>query len=270
MYKATMNIERDTWDAFKQKCEEQGTTASAEFRAFVECFMLDKQYPLSDLEKNNNLPVAVANIKEYLEHLVFEQIDLRLGERNSEVVERYLADRQQYDTDNRTDNGTDKAISDRRKKTTELTENKDEITTSHSATEKLEQSSMKNELEAESPLEQPSISTSETAKNTDERDANQRENDVVNTRIITAQKSGSVKSESQSDLVPENAQIKPTLRQARGIDNLKSFSDSQVAAIEGVSRQTISRYRRGKRKPKLEFCEKWGLNSTGIAWVKWS
>lgn len=52
----------------------------------------------------------------------------------------------------------------------------------------------------------------------------------------------------------------------RAASNKKSHPDSYVAAQEGLARQTVRRYRKGERKPKPEFIEKWGLNWDGSAW----
>ena len=51
-------------------------------------------------------------------------------------------------------------------------------------------------------------------------------------------------------------------------DNKKTHSDLHVASSEGLTKETIRKYRKGDRSPKSEFIERWGLSWDGKGWVK--
>ncbi|MEM9507534.1 MAG: hypothetical protein AAGA16_07565 [Cyanobacteria bacterium P01_E01_bin.35] len=51
-------------------------------------------------------------------------------------------------------------------------------------------------------------------------------------------------------------------------DNRKAHDDAWVARQEGVSKETIRRYRKGIRSPKQDFIDRWGLNWNKTGWIK--
>lgn len=57
-------------------------------------------------------------------------------------------------------------------------------------------------------------------------------------------------------------------QQYKASSNKKSYADSYVSAQEGLSRETVRRYRNGSRSAKPEFVERWGLNWNQTQWIK--
>lgn len=64
-------------------------------------------------------------------------------------------------------------------------------------------------------------------------------------------------------------ELKPFLfKRYKASDNKKGYNDGLVAAKEGLSRESVRRYRKGIRTPKPDFVERWGLNWNDTQWVR--
>lgn len=104
--------------------------------------------------------------------------------------------------------------------------------------------------------------TVDTVKKTKKTKTDQKvENEVI--AIVK-----SVDTDNTDDTDKTEAEINiARFQRHRAASNKISRPDSYVAAQEGLSRNTIRRYRKGERSPKKpEFIEKWGLNWDGSAW----
>lgn len=87
-YKATINIDKNDWDGFKQKCTELDTTASAEIRAFIEAFVSSKEYRYVDQADWDKLPKTVQSIGEVIEDRVLVDVNSQIENLRNELEEQ--------------------------------------------------------------------------------------------------------------------------------------------------------------------------------------
>lgn len=107
----------------------------------------------------------------------------------------------------------------------------------------------------------------DTAKtdNTVEKTKKTKANKKTENQVIAIVKSPN--TDKTDDTVKTEAEINiARFQKHRAASNKISRPDSYVAGQEGLARQTVRRYRKGERKPKQAFVDKWGLNWDSSAW----
>lgn len=83
-YKATFNIERDSWDKFKEYCYKNNTTATAELNAFIETFSLEKEFDNSEGFPWDKMPASVISMQE----AIAARLETYIDHRFDSLVER--------------------------------------------------------------------------------------------------------------------------------------------------------------------------------------
>ena len=84
-YKATINIERELWDSFRDKCDKLETTASEEIRRFISLFVLEEETKEFDTYDYRQFPNSLKKTYDKLEDKLsisfeqrFERIDKKI------------------------------------------------------------------------------------------------------------------------------------------------------------------------------------------------
>lgn len=88
-YKATINIEREKWKRYLERCRELGSDGSKEFKKFVDCFIEGKSYKYETEDDWDNLPESV----KVFEDILVERVLARLKYRQL-TIEEELAKQQ--------------------------------------------------------------------------------------------------------------------------------------------------------------------------------
>ena len=77
-YKATINIDRELWDNFKDKCEERKTTASEEIRRFISLFVLEEETDEFDQYNYEDYPKTLQIVYNKIQGEILHYHDNRL------------------------------------------------------------------------------------------------------------------------------------------------------------------------------------------------
>jgi hypothetical protein len=105
----------------------------------------------------------------------------------------------------------------------------------------------------------------DSTEDTDSTVKKTKKNKKVENEVIAIVKSPDTDSTDNTDKTEAEINI-ARFQKHRAASNKISRPDSYVASQENLARQTIRRYRKGERKPKQVFVDKWGLNWDGSAW----
>lgn len=104
-YKATININRSTWDMFRDYCANKDTTATAQVTAFIETALLQDGFEVESSEQWENSPILLKELlfqvtqhsEEYIKR-EFKQIGSVLEGR----IEQWIESKKLTETDRQT------------------------------------------------------------------------------------------------------------------------------------------------------------------------
>lgn len=202
-YNATIRIDRTLWDKFKNKCNDDGSNATAEITKFIEIYLVEGDYD-ADKEK---LPRAFINLRDAILSQVLAEFSDRfnmIADANTALIHAEINKLQSGNSEENLDIATNEALAKKDNPQDSQDRNINSSNTSDSASD------------------------------------NSNLTDNISNGMVTDRESHSERLYSDIELIEA--------------ENLK------------VSRQTVGRWRNGKRSTPKNIKERWQPNGKG--WIK--
>ena len=231
-YNATIRIKRSLWDEFKTKCNDDGSNATAEITKFIEIYLAEGNYKAEE----EKLPVAFITLKEAVVAEVLNCFTRHfevMAEANKALIHAEI---------NHLNSGN-------------AEENSEDASDEKQAREEKPRSA-KNVADFRSDLSDNQSSIPLLAENNAKSKSNSTH--TSNSKIRASDVDNSIPAAKLHDPSSETKEVLET----------RFYSDSDLIEIENlkVSRQTVGRWRRGKRSLPKNLADRWQPN--GSYWQK--
>ncbi len=270
MYKATINIDRELWDKFKNLCrEEYNKTASELLRETIVEELGDKRrweiddhhYLEQDISQNSYQIRKLGDKVKQLEDLVAKLTAAK-------TYEGWTDKETDKETDNWTDSQTDKETDKETDSQTDSeTDSETDNWTDKAETDSETDSQTDSETDSQTDSETDSQTDSQTDKETDnwtDKAETDSETDSETDAEFWNRIATPIEAINLKPTEPKTIEVKSETIELE----TSKFTDKEVAAFEGVTSVTVYRYRRKISKPSLEgFWSRWKIDADGTGWL---